>query len=81
MELKAYATRQGGQWKIRLHAPKWVIEDILRDADLRISSVITVDASDTNYYSKPTSSLLASVTFEESIDKKMEVSDELEVNG
>jgi hypothetical protein len=35
--------RRGGQWIIQLYLPDWAIDDILRDADSGIHSVILLE--------------------------------------
>lgn len=41
--LEAQAKREGGQWKINLFTDGWVIDDILRDAELHNLVVITLN--------------------------------------
>ena len=42
IDLTGKAYREGGQWKVRLELPDWVIDDILRDSQHMERVVITL---------------------------------------
>lgn len=46
METNVEFYREGGQWKMRIALPRWVIDDILRDSEMHNRVVFTLHQCD-----------------------------------